>query len=484
MTRNGRISFGQGGVISGGVTGAGRKQSDSSLAEKFCNGLVPGRVILPRLRLMKSATYAGNTPYPQSTLRVYSLAMIVNGFAKAKGPARTAHKTNASGAHRILVVEDEPLMRALNSRMLKNAGYAVDTAEDGAAAWDTLQAKAYDLVITDHNMPKVTGLELIEKARTAGMTLPIIMATGEAPEEVHSLQPPLQPAAVLLKPYTITEFLGTVRDVLYPAVSIALTLFCAAVTSNAQEVPRPVPLPPTGLHFVSPNGTVPSGLLASYEPGKAGLNGEQSPPTALAPLPPSNTVMRLIAMTLSVRGECAYSDRGATFAPLERNHNLEQGAFVRTGKDGRADLFFRRTGTTICLQPGTEIVLEQMTVTMKDGLPVVYTLLDLHQGRIFTVVRSKLAGSQLEIKNAAGRSVVEGSGVGRYIITADGTHVSAKGSAIPLKVIGENGITVIAAGQQFDQKDGKMLPVKPSSWVNDIIQEDELQAATEEFRGP
>ena len=40
-------------------------------------------------------------------------------------------------------------------------------------------------------------------------------------------------------------------------------------------------------------------------------------------------------------------------------------------------------------------------------------------------------------------------------------------------------ITVIAAGQQFDKKDGKMLPVEASSWAKDIIQEDELQAATE-----
>jgi hypothetical protein len=87
----------------------------------------------------------------------------------------------------------------------------------------------------------------------------------------------------------------------------------------------------------------------------------------------------------------------------------------------------------------------------------------------------------LEIRNAAGRSVVEGSGVGRYIITADGTHVAAKGSVIPLKVIHENGITVVAAGQRFDQKDGKMLPSTNTAWGKDLIELDELQAAT---RGP
>jgi hypothetical protein len=116
---------------------------------------------------------------------------------------------------------------------------------------------------------------------------------------------------------------------------------------------------------------------------------------------------------------------------------------------------------------------------MKDGFPAVHTLLALRTGRIFIVVRSAVPGSILEIRNAAGRSVVEGSGIGRYIITADGSHVSAQGSAVPLKVIGENGITIIAAGEQFARKDGQMLPQSPNLWVKDLIQLDELQALAE-----
>jgi len=196
--------------------------------------------------------------------------------------------------------------------------------------------------------------------------------------------------------------------------------------------------------------------------------------------PVSETDARPNAMTLSVHGKCDYSVDGVTFIKLEKGHDFEQGAFVRTGEDARTDLFFRRTGTTVRLQPGTEIKLEKMTATMKDGLPIEYTLLDLRAGRIFTVVRSKVEGSTLEIKNAAGRAVVEGSGVGRYIITADGTHVSAKGSAIPLKVVGESGITIIGAGQQFAKKDGQMLAASSSSWVKELIEVDELQAVTEE----
>ncbi len=185
------------------------------------------------------------------------------------------------------------------------------------------------------------------------------------------------------------------------------------------------------------------------------------------------------ALTLSSQGKCDYSVDGVTFVKLDRAHIFEQGAVVRTGSNGRIDLFFRRTGTTVRLQSDTEIKLEAMSVTMREGVPVVHTLLDLHAGRIFTVVRSAVPGSTLEIRNAAGRAVVEGSGIGRYIITADGTHVAAQGSALPLKVIGETGITIVSAGQQFSQKDGKMLPLSASPLVKDMIELDAMEASAE-----
>lgn len=182
------------------------------------------------------------------------------------------------------------------------------------------------------------------------------------------------------------------------------------------------------------------------------------------------------AVTLSTHGQCDYSTNGVALINFRRGQIFEQGAVLRTGKDATADLFFRRTGTIVRLQSGTEVRLEKMSVTEKDGLSVVDTLLDLRSGRIFTVVRSAIVGNTFEIRNAAGRSVVAGSGIGRYIITADGTHVSAIGSNIPLKVIGETGITVITAGQQFDKKAGRMFPASTTAYVNDLIQLDELQA--------
>jgi hypothetical protein len=229
------------------------------------------------------------------------------------------------------------------------------------------------------------------------------------------------------------------KHVLHTALALAMLQLCLSAVINAQEV-------------------------------------KQAPASRL-PFPDNDAQPSV--MTVSVVGKCECAEDGVTFTNLARGQILNQGAIIRTGNDARADLFFRRTGTTVRLQADTEIRIEKMTLIIKDGLPLGDTLLDLRKGRIFTVVRSEVVGSTLEIRNADGRSVVEGSGIGRYIITADGTHVTATGSAIPLKVIGETGITVVAAGQQFDRKDGKVLAASPPSWVKDLIELDELQAISE-----
>ena len=188
------------------------------------------------------------------------------------------------------------------------------------------------------------------------------------------------------------------------------------------------------------------------------------------------------ALVISVYGKCDYSEDGTTFIKLKAGHVFKQGAVVRTGEGARADLFFRRIGTTVRLQADTEVKLEKMARHLKDGRPVMETLLDLRAGRIFTVVRALVPGSTFEIRNAAGRSVVEGGGgKGRYIITADGTHVTDKDSVVPLKVIGETGVTVITPGQQFNAKDGKLLPLAAPEAVTLLIDFDELDALTEQL---
>ena len=132
----------------------------------------------------------------------------------ACGPASTVQPSQREPPHRILVVDDESSIRQLSTEVLIHSGYEVDAAEDGAAAWQALSADSYDLLITDHNMPRVTGVELLKKMRAARMDLPVILVSGAMPTEELNRHPWLQLAATLLKPFTPDELLGTVQEVL------------------------------------------------------------------------------------------------------------------------------------------------------------------------------------------------------------------------------------------------------------------------------
>jgi DNA-binding response OmpR family regulator len=119
--------------------------------------------------------------------------------------------------HRILVVDDDPCVRELSAGVLARCGYQVDLAQDGEAGWKALQAKNYNLLITDNNMPMLSGVELVMKLRFEDITLPVIMTSVAIPTDELKRHPWLQVAATLLKPFTVEELLGTVKRVLRAA---------------------------------------------------------------------------------------------------------------------------------------------------------------------------------------------------------------------------------------------------------------------------
>ena len=121
----------------------------------------------------------------------------------------------ASPRRRILVVDDDDDIRRLNAEVLSQFGYHVDAAEDGSAAWDTLQFNRYDLLVTDNLMPNLSGIELLRKLHAARVGLPVIMATETAPKTESSQDRWLQPVAMLRKPYTLVELVGAVQAVLH-----------------------------------------------------------------------------------------------------------------------------------------------------------------------------------------------------------------------------------------------------------------------------
>ena len=112
------------------------------------------------------------------------------------------------------MVDDDTDSRQLTVDVLAGSGYDVVTAKDGAAAWKALQINDYDLIVTDNKMPKMTGIEMIEKLRFARMAVPVIMATGILPMHEFERKPWLKPDATLQKPFSNDDLLATVKNVL------------------------------------------------------------------------------------------------------------------------------------------------------------------------------------------------------------------------------------------------------------------------------
>jgi len=85
----------------------------------------------------------------------------------------------------ILVVDDSATIRALQSFILRSAGFNVETATNGLEALEKLYRKSFSLVVADINMPKMDGLKMIETLREqdAYKDLPIIIVTSEEEEE-------------------------------------------------------------------------------------------------------------------------------------------------------------------------------------------------------------------------------------------------------------------------------------------------------------
>ncbi|WP_028563348.1 response regulator transcription factor [Paenibacillus pinihumi] len=66
---------------------------------------------------------------------------------------------------KLLLAEDEPILRMLVVDTLEDEGYSIDEASDGEEAYQYITSGEYDLVILDYMMPKMTGIEIIEKVR-------------------------------------------------------------------------------------------------------------------------------------------------------------------------------------------------------------------------------------------------------------------------------------------------------------------------------
>jgi DNA-binding response OmpR family regulator len=147
--------------------------------------------------------------------------MKENKITQAGNSSSAQLQGQPNSRRRILLVDDDVIIRQVSTEMLTQSGYEVDTASDGAAGWEALQANEYDLLITDNFMPKLTGVEMVKLLHVARIAMPVIMATGRIPKEEFGRQPWLKAASMLVKPFSARQLLATVEKALRATPSAA-----------------------------------------------------------------------------------------------------------------------------------------------------------------------------------------------------------------------------------------------------------------------
>ena len=131
-------------------------------------------------------------------------------------PAVPERKSPLNGSETILLVDDEEMIRDLGTKILTMEGYTVITAGDGREAVDVFLAErgSIDLVLLDLTMPRMSGLEVLERIRKVDPEVKVVLSSGYRAEAMHDPERFSAASAFLSKPYRVDVLARTIRDVL------------------------------------------------------------------------------------------------------------------------------------------------------------------------------------------------------------------------------------------------------------------------------
>jgi CheY-like chemotaxis protein len=150
-----------------------------------------------------------SVPGQGATFTVYLPVLPADLVERPREPARLGVVAAPAGAT-ILVVDDEPAVRAIAARILKRGGFRVLQAPDGAGALELVDRHGPpDVVLTDVMMPGISGAELARRVQQRWPGLPVVFMSGYSAEELHRqgatgaegelIQKPFMPDALMVR---------------------------------------------------------------------------------------------------------------------------------------------------------------------------------------------------------------------------------------------------------------------------------------------
>jgi CheY-like chemotaxis protein len=152
----------------------------------------------------------------QGTTFRLRLPIMTTGSGPAEGDIEKMDRSL-----RILVVDDEPVTRGVLKGYLTSDGHTVVTAVSAGEALDRLDAAEFDLMITDHAMPGMNGVQLAATVREMHSGHPVILVTGFAAGSMGEDEEPAGVDLVMRKPVSLRELRQGLAGVMNPATLLS-----------------------------------------------------------------------------------------------------------------------------------------------------------------------------------------------------------------------------------------------------------------------
>jgi PAS domain S-box-containing protein len=147
--------------------------------------------------------------------RIRILLPVADVAATVKRVQPTVMATSLPPGVRVVYIDDEPALVSMVSRHLEQEGCFVQAFESPSAALDALRAapQSFDVLVTDYNMPKLSGLEVLRMLGNVRPDKPFVLTSGSIDSQLAERAEALGVRAVLQKPYSLLELQSVIGDI-------------------------------------------------------------------------------------------------------------------------------------------------------------------------------------------------------------------------------------------------------------------------------